>query len=296
MPTEILEAFSKRTRQVEAYEQILLVAFRERKDGTRLAGSMQRSSGRRPPTPARPRPARRSPIWRCGGARKPPSSVGLRGSLTQELTNPRARAAGARARHDRAGPRPAVGPTVDVGSAPTCSEPSATSPRCIPVSTDRGGRARLSRAVSAVVDTQQDLDPPRDEAVRRSDGRSVWMDPSKAHLTDARILEQEGRILDFAVEARADSPTRSDTVDRAGLDVLQADAAAAVAGIDRLVLVVGPAGTGKTTTLARATDDLRQPSRTVFGRRSDGQGRARPRDRDGHESRHRRQAPVRVEP
>jgi ATP-dependent exoDNAse (exonuclease V) alpha subunit len=49
-----------------------------------------------------------------------------------------------------------------------------------------------------------------------------------------------------------------------GLDVLQADAAAAVAGDDRLVLVVGPAGTGKTTMLRRAAEDLRRKRRPVF--------------------------------
>ena len=63
-----------------------------------------------------------------------------------------------------------------------------------------------------------------------------------------------------------EAPARpSPTVDRAGLDVLQADAAAAVAGHDRLVLVVGPAGTGKTTMLRRAADDLRRNHRPVFG-------------------------------
>ena len=47
--------------------------------------------------------------------------------------------------------------------------------------------------------------------------------------------------------------------------MLQADAAAAVAGTDRLVVVVGPAGTGKTTTLQRAVEDLAAWGRPVFG-------------------------------
>jgi hypothetical protein len=46
---------------------------------------------------------------------------------------------------------------------------------------------------------------------------------------------------------------------------MQAEAAAAVAGTDRLVLVVGPAGAGKTTMLHTAADDLRVDGRAVFG-------------------------------
>ena len=45
---------------------------------------------------------------------------------------------------------------------------------------------------------------------------------------------------------------------------MQADAAAAVAGDDRLVLVVGPAGAGKTRMLTAAADDLHAHGRVVF--------------------------------
>jgi hypothetical protein len=46
---------------------------------------------------------------------------------------------------------------------------------------------------------------------------------------------------------------------------MQADAAASVAGDDRLVLVVGPAGAGKTRMLTAAADDLHRHGRVVFG-------------------------------
>src|SRR5690606_1591663 len=72
-------------------------------------------------------------------------------------------------------------------------------------------------------------------------------------------------ILLFAHEAVEMPRSPSATVRTEGLDVLQADAAAAVAGHARLVLVVGPAGTGKTTTLRAAADDLSRTGRAVFG-------------------------------
>ena len=47
--------------------------------------------------------------------------------------------------------------------------------------------------------------------------------------------------------------------------MLQGDAAAAVAGDDGLVLVVGPAGAGKTRMLSAAVDDLHRQGRPLFG-------------------------------
>jgi hypothetical protein len=127
--------------------------------------------------------------------------------------------------------------------------------------------AALERACDTVIDACQNLDPRIDDrgAERASDGRSVWSEPVAGHLTSTEILAQEERILSWAMDAQADPPTESTTVDRDGLDVLQADAAAAVAGSDRLVAVVGPAGTGKTTMLRRAVDDLHRQRRPVFG-------------------------------
>ena len=64
---------------------------------------------------------------------------------------------------------------------------------------------------------------------------------------------------------RSADPQPSTTVDIGDLDVLQANAAAAVAGHDRLVLVVGPAGAGKTSALRSAVADLAAQRRPVFG-------------------------------
>ncbi len=79
------------------------------------------------------------------------------------------------------------------------------------------------------------------------------------------VLAQEEHILTWAIAAQTDDPAPSTTLRRERLDVLQADAAAAAAGHDRLVVIVGPAGTGKTTMLAAAVDDLHDHHRPVFG-------------------------------
>ncbi|MGH9229552.1 MAG: MobF family relaxase, partial [Acidimicrobiales bacterium] len=87
------------------------------------------------------------------------------------------------------------------------------------------------RAMAACVS----LDPPDSGGpVRGSDGRPVWLAPTEPHLTHERVLAQEERIVLFAAEVHEAPPRPSRSVDRDGLDVLQADAAAAVAGADRV--------------------------------------------------------------
>jgi conjugative relaxase-like TrwC/TraI family protein len=124
----------------------------------------------------------------------------------------------------------------------------------------------LEQTCGRVIASCVSLDPPAGRGpLRASDGRSVWLAPTEPHLTHNHVLAQEERIVLFAAEAHEAPPRRSLTVDRDGLDVFQADAAAAVAGHDQLVLVVGPAGTGKTTALRHAVADLSRHGRPVFG-------------------------------
>ena len=125
--------------------------------------------------------------------------------------------------------------------------------------------AALERVSGEVLGQCVNLDPDSTATRRVSDGRSVWLEPTSPHYTSPAILAEEERILTWSMEAQVPDPTPSATVDRDGLDILQAEAAAAVAGDDRLVVVVGPAGTGKTTMLRAAMDDLRRHGRTVFG-------------------------------
>ena len=124
----------------------------------------------------------------------------------------------------------------------------------------------LERACDLVLEHCVDLDPVDTTAPRRStDGRSLWLEPTAPRFTGDQVLAQEEHILTWALDAHDTPPAPSDTVEVHGLDVLQSDAARAVAGHDRLVLVVGPAGAGKTTMLQRAVDDLRAHPRPVFG-------------------------------
>jgi hypothetical protein len=116
---------------------------------------------------------------------------------------------------------------------------------------------RLDTAVDRILSTCVPLDPPGDHTSpeRMSDGRSLWMEPVSASYTSAEILGQEETILAWAIDAQLHEARPSTTVEPVGLDVLPVDAAAAVAGQDRLVLIVGPAGAGKTTMLRAAVRD-----------------------------------------
>ncbi|MDJ0769826.1 MAG: MobF family relaxase [Ilumatobacter sp.] len=126
--------------------------------------------------------------------------------------------------------------------------------------------SRIEVWADAVAARCIELDPDETNApTRASDGRSMWHEPISPHITTEAILAEEELIASWALAAQADDPRPSPTVAAGNLDVLQAEVAAAVAGDDRLVLVVGPAGAGKTTTLRAAIDDLNADGRPVFG-------------------------------
>lgn len=137
-----------------------------------------------------------------------------------------------------------------------------------PVASQDGERwaASLERACDSVMQECIELDPLVGDGSRRaSDGRSLVAPPVSRHITSERILAEEDFIISWAIEAQADEPMPSTSVDVDGLDVMQAEVARAVAGHDRLVLAVGPAGAGKTTTLRAAVDELQSDFRWVFG-------------------------------
>jgi conjugative relaxase-like TrwC/TraI family protein len=113
----------------------------------------------------------------------------------------------------------------------------------------------ISRPVPAGVELRRDGRPVTEAAVDRA-------------LTTGVILEQEEQLAEWAQLRLADPAPATRLQPRVGVDGLspeQKEAASAVAGFRGLELIVGPAGTGKTTALAAAADDLRIQGRPVFG-------------------------------
>ncbi len=264
LPDEVLELFSKRTRQVEALRELLLGAFRETegRDPTRrerAAISRQAAADSRRDKSGIPLDQLR-PRWRDEA-----DAIGW--------TGPELVAHARDAAHTApASEVPTVETIVDALSAKTSAwnRVEVLSAICdlTPVQPGYDGTAWarcLETTTDAVIADHFTLDPPVAGPVRESDGRSIWLEPAKPHLTHPTVIAQEERIITFAIAAQDPAPQPSPTVEVDGLDVLQADAARAVAGTDQLVLVVGPAGTGKTTTLEAATTDLTRQRRNVFG-------------------------------
>ncbi len=108
---------------------------------------------------------------------------------------------------------------------------------------------------------------PEGDTVRR-DGRPYSEPATDRALTTAFVLEQEDHLAAWA-DRRSVVPGIPNTAAplRSAVELSgpQAQAAAAVAGDGDLVMVVGPAGTGKTTALSPAVAQLQAEGRSVFG-------------------------------
>ncbi len=153
--------------------------------------------------------------------------------------------------------------------------------------------AEITRELAAVVHADLDFDPEQipdlldrlttnaiggrcvdisrpvpDGAALRRDGRPISEAATDRALTTPAILAQERELATWAERRTTAQWTDSTEAPRRAeveLTVAQAETAAAVAGDAHLVLVVGPAGTGKTTALKPAVDQLHAEGRAVFG-------------------------------
>jgi conjugative relaxase-like TrwC/TraI family protein len=264
VPTDLLEQFSKRAAQVRGELQVKVADFRQR-EGRHPTKFEHAALEREAAADTRLRKAAQGVTdlptrWRSEAA-----SIGVTAeSLGQSI------AQAARS----------VSPPVKVSVAEVIEDLStdrsawhrmdilrAVTDRLRPQAGMSGERwARLlDRAVDRVLGECVVLDPEGDGTGRASDGRSVWIEPVAAQVTSRQVLAQEEAVLTWVLDSQLDDPAPSTTVTRGALDVLQADTAAAVAGEDRVVVIVGPAGTGKTTTLNAAVNELHRHSRPVFG-------------------------------
>jgi conjugative relaxase-like TrwC/TraI family protein len=263
MPTELLTAFSKRTAQVDAALADKIAAFRDRQG--RDPSRWERAAlTREAASDTRTAKTGASTGDLATGWRQEAAALGW---TADHLVT----AMGAAARATPARQPLTLTEVVEQLSAGGSTWTRADVLRAVcdlapPVShmAGRDWARAVEDAGDRVVERCVTLDPPHNGTVRASDGRSIWLAPTEPHVTHEHVLAQEERILVFAMETHEAPARPSPTLNRAGLDVLQADAAAAVAGDARLVLVVGPAGTGKTTVLRRAADDLRHHHRPVF--------------------------------
>ena len=142
----------------------------------------------------------------------------------------------------------------------------------LPPTTARSGRALVSTIdllASSAAERCLDLSPVLGSSVRRKDGRPVEEHVTDHRLTTHHIVEQEQDLQEWArasldpAQGHSDDPQRSAT--------------AAIAGHDDLVVIVGPAGTGKTTTIARGVAELDREGTAGRRARTLGQGHRRAR-------------------
>jgi conjugative relaxase-like TrwC/TraI family protein len=107
--------------------------------------------------------------------------------------------------------------------------------------------------------------PVPDGMPLRRDGRPLTEAATDRRLTLPEVLEQEERLL-LAAQRRLNEPGEDRRIDLPDeLTIPQRQLASAVAGTHQLVVAVGPAGSGKTSAIAPAVNQLRADGRPVFG-------------------------------
>ena len=123
----------------------------------------------------------------------------------------------------------------------------------------------IERTADTILERHVELAPriAPNTPVRR-DGRPITESTMDRRFTTTTILAQEEYLATWAFE-RFELAGQPSTLAAEGLDRAQQLAARAVAGTDALVVIVGPAGAGKTTALRAAVAGLAGAGRSVFG-------------------------------
>lgn len=265
VPDELIEEFSKRSEQIAAELDTKITEFRDR-EGRDPTHWEHAAIEREAAVDTRNSKTGNAPEDLVDTWRETAVSLGWD---TDRLLNSVQQAA----IESRQQPTPAVSQSQVIDACATSSTWSRADilkavADLAPTPADIDGRrwaAAIERAADDVVESCTTVDPPMPATTRASDGRSLWLAPIEPNLTTDAILAQEERILTFAVAAQDREPQPSASLVDPDLDVLQRDAARAVAGTDDLVVVVGPAGAGKTRMLRAAAIDLGLQRRRLFG-------------------------------
>lgn len=274
MSPEVLEEFSQRSDAVKRRLDVKLDRFRD-------------DLGREPSDRERWRLDREAVLDSRPSKRDGPGLDELRGEWADRVRglglDPDqlvTRAIG-QERHPRGIDSPTAGRMVDQAVTALSEGQSSWRPaemtrelaRVVPttVATDAGSLGEFLELLASQAVERRCVDISRPVPVGvelRRDGRPVTEAAVDRALTTRVILEQEEHLDDWAQLRLAAPPPVTRLQPRISVDGLskgQREAVSAVAGFRGLELVVGPAGTGKTTALATAADDLRSQRRPVFG-------------------------------
>ncbi|MBW3643350.1 MAG: AAA family ATPase, partial [Actinobacteria bacterium] len=261
MPEALSEVFSKRSRQVEATLGELIARWSDEHDGAEPGPRDLYLLERRAVTSSRP------------GKDHPADAAVLRADWQAQ-----ARAAGHRLDRlpdgqvrlpgtDPIDPEAVITTALERVAAEQSEWLATDISRHIAALMPPGVAAtakELTRLVDELTDRAmarcEELHPPTSTGTRRRRaGRPISEHVTDRRLTTPAVLAEEAALLHWATTAvdPITTPTASDDTQEA--------AARAVAGHAKLVLVVGPAGAGKTTALATAVDWLRAERRPVLG-------------------------------
>ena len=282
VPEDLLAAFSTRTAQTEARladKRSAFVAREGREPSPRELSILTRDAARESrPAKARGQQADRLRAHWLASADAHGYNGQVIATAVMGAAVPAAREAGAApqfaASHDEAGAERGgdlVGAVLSAlaaaGSVWTIADVHREVAARLPTAQagTAAGLVRTVEATSARLVAQHCLDLAPADA--RGVARDALDEPGVQRYTTRAVLEQEQRVVRLFSEAAAagGQPMRIGGDLAAGLDPEQASAAGLVAGEGRLVVVVGPAGAGKTRALRAAVLALDAQRRPVVG-------------------------------
>ena len=256
VPKEVCDWFSERSEQVEAKHQELIVRWSAEHDGaepdTRTIAMLQRRAV------TSSRPGKKKGVDAGFLLEDWSEQAGLAGLDIGMLTAEQLRT-------QAAPQRAADEEDLIVEALSRVQDETATFLRADVV--------RHLTNLALTVGTADDLVDLVDRLAERAEARCVPLGPERPGPTRRDGRPTTEAVTDrlfttptaFDQEATLQAWAETHSVERAPFADPQVAATDAIVGHDRLVLVVGPAGTGKTATVAKAVGMLRSQARQVIG-------------------------------